>query len=83
MKHVEGVRDNSVNLREHASGVGNSLPLASGVVLKIRHRGPVGRLVGSDSTRGTVGLDKSVIIDRLTESWNTSSSVFLLFCKVA
>lgn len=57
-----------MDLREHSSGVGDDLPLASGVVLEVGNGGPVGGLVGSDGTRSAVSLDEGVVIDSLTKT---------------
>lgn len=56
------------NLREHATNVVNGLILSSGVVLEVGVRGPVGRLVRSDGTRGAVAGDEGLIGRNLAES---------------
>lgn len=61
-----------MDLREHSSSVGDGLPLASGVVLEVGNGGPVAGLVGCDSTRSAVGLDKGVIVDSLTKACEQS-----------
>lgn len=56
-----------MNLRKHSTNISDSLPLSSSVILEVGNRGPVGRLVGSDSTRGAVRLDQNIVVNSLTK----------------
>lgn len=69
-----------MNLREHAADISDSLPLASAVVQEVRVWGPVGRLVGSDRTRGAVRGNEGSVVSNLAEScrkWSVSSALDL------